>query len=250
MQNTGLVLGGGGARGIAHLGVAKALYEAGIKPSVISGVSAGSIAGAMLAANLEPLKIFEIIKSLGFFKFSKIIIPKTGLFALKGLEEMLKKEIPFENIEDLPVELWIAVSNISTGKVEYYNKGPLDKIVMASSSIPVIFEPVKMNGDLYVDGGLFDNLPVEPLKDKCDTLIAVSLTPNKGTVKLDNMFQIAMRTFHLSVEANTRNNRKFCDIIIEPDKLNRFDILQVKDAEKLFELGYEEAKKQIQKILV
>jgi NTE family protein len=234
----GLVLGGGGARGIAHLGVAKAMYELGLKPDVISGVSAGSIAGAFLAAGLEPEYVYELIKKLGFLKFSKIVVPKTGLFKLTGLAEILKKEITQNNIEDLPINFWVSVSNITDGKVEYYNSGSIYKLVMASSSIPVIFEPVNINGTMYVDGGLYDNLPVEPIKKDCKTIIAVNLEPHISKQKIENLFQVAVRTFHLSVESNTRESKKACDVIIEPNELNQYDILQIREPDKLFNLGY------------
>ncbi|MFB6341884.1 patatin-like phospholipase family protein [Saccharicrinis sp. FJH62] len=234
----GLVLGGGGARGIAHLGVAKAMYELGLKPDVISGVSAGSIAGSFLAAGLDPEHVYELIKKWGFLKYSKIVVPKTGLFKLTGLAELLQKEISQENIEDLPIDFWIAVSNITDGKVEYFNSGSIYKLVMASSSIPIIFEPVKMNGTMYVDGGLYDNLPVEPIKDDCKRIIAVNLEPHINKQKIENLFQVAVRTFHLSVESNTRESKKACDVIIEPSELNQYDILQIKEPDKLFNLGY------------
>lgn len=237
----GLVLGGGGARGIAHLGVAKAMYELDLKPDVISGVSAGSIAGAFLAAGLEPEHVYKLIKELGFLKFSKITVPKTGLFKLTGLAELIKKEIEHKNIEDLPIDFWITVANITSGEVEYFNSGSIYKLVMASSSIPVIFEPVNINGNAYVDGGLFDNLPIKPVRKNCKRIVSVNLAPHISTQKLENLFQVAVRTFHLSVESNTHESKKMSDIVIEPNELNKFDILQLKDPDKLFNLGYESA---------
>lgn len=242
----GLVLGGGGARGIAHLGVAKALYENGLKPDVISGVSAGSIAGLMLASGLEPRYIFEKITSNGFFNFTKIVFPKTGLFSLEGLLDFLKREVNAETFEDLQTDFWVAVSNITKGRVEYLNEGPLFKTVMASSSIPVIFEPVTINGSVYVDGGLFDNLPVEPIKNDCETLIAVNLTPHKTDAVIDSLFQVAFRTFHLSIESNTIKSKKLCNIVIEPDNIDNYDLLHLKDADKIFEIGYSSALKAIE----
>jgi NTE family protein len=241
----GLVLGGGGARGFAHLGVAKALLEKGIKPDIISGVSAGAIAGAFLASGMDPDTIFQLLKEQDFMKISKFKMSKQGFIRLDGLKEQIKIHIPFKNLEDLPTPLIVAVCNLNKARSEYIRSGPLAEIVLASSSIPILFSPVKMGDDVYVDGGVLDNLPIKPVRKICDKVIAVNISPIHDTNKLDNMLQIAARVFHVSVDKSTIKSGKQADLFIEPPGVDHYDILRIKYAEELFHIAYEHTKELI-----
>ncbi len=243
----GLVLGGGGARGFAHLGVAKALKENGIRLDIISGVSAGAIAGAFLASGMDPDLIIEILKDQDFMKISKFKITKQGFIRLEGLKEQIKLHIPYKNLEDLPTPLIVGVCNLNKGRIEYLTKGPLADIVQASSSIPVLFSPVKLGDDLYVDGGVVDNLPIKPVRKICDRIIAVNISPIHDTDHLDNMLQIATRVFHVSVDKATIKSGKQADLYIEPPGVDHYDILRVKYADELFHIAYEYTKELISK---
>lgn len=235
----GIALGGGGARGFAHLGVVEALKEKGIEAEIYSGVSAGSIVGAFLASGKTPREVFDIMKTRKFFQYAGIRIPKLGLLSLTGLKEDLEKNIEAEKIENLEIPLVIGAVNLNKAELEYFDAGPLSKIVMASSSIPMLFAPVEMNGYLYCDGGLFQNVPVDPLLKQCEKVIAVNVSPVAETTRLNNLVQISTRIFHLAVEANSRNIEEKCDVLIEPAELHEYDILETKHADKLFKIGYE-----------
>ena len=176
---TGLVLSGGGTRGFAHLGVIAALLEKGIKPDVISGTSAGAIAGAFIASGKTPKEIRDLLKKGSFFKYTKLQIPKDGLMKLDGLKELFQKEIKAKKLEDLDIPLYVTVSNLNTGDVEYHNTGTLDEMVLASASIPILFSPVNIDGNRYVDGGLLDNIPIEPIKSDCEQIIVSNISPIK-----------------------------------------------------------------------
>jgi NTE family protein len=235
----GLVLGGGGARGFAHLGVAKALYEKGIRPDIISGVSAGAIAGAFLAAGMDPDDIFHFLKEQDFMKISHLRMSKQGFIRLDGLKKQLKTHIGFKNLEDLPIPLVVAVCNLNMARTEYLRKGPLADIVLASSSIPILFSPVKMRDQVYVDGGVLDNLPIKPVRTICEKVIAVNISPIHDTDKLDNLLQIAARVFHVSVDKSTIKSGRKADLYIEPPGVDRYDIFRIKYAEELFQVAYE-----------
>ena len=238
----GLVLGGGGARGFAHLGVAKALLEKGIRPDIISGVSAGAIAGVFLASGMDPDEIFKLLREQDFMKISTFKMSKQGFIRLDGLKEQIKMHIPYKNLEDLPVPLIVAVCNLNKARIEYLSNGPLAEIVQASSSIPILFSPVKMGDQVYIDGGVLDNLPIKPLRKICDKVIAVNISPIHDTDKLDNMLQIATRVFHVSVDKSTIKSGKLADLYIEPPGVDHFDILRIKYAEELFHIAYEYTK--------
>lgn len=240
---TGLVLSGGGTRGFAHLGVIDALLEKGIKPDVISGVSAGSIVGAFIAGGKSPQEIMETFKKGWFFKYTKLQIPLNGLLKLDGLKEIIEREIDFKNLEDSPLPFHIAVANLNKGKVEYKNSGPLGQTVLASSSIPVLFAPVKLDNQFYVDGGLMDNIPIEPIKNDCEQIIVVNIAPLNPREKFKNLIQIASRTFYMSVNANMNLVQKHATVFIEPEGIDKYDILTRTHADEMYELGYNSMKK-------
>ncbi len=235
---TGLVLSGGGTRGFAHLGVIAALYEKGIKPDVISGTSAGAIAGAFIAAGKNPNEIRDMLKSGSFFKYTKLQLPKDGLMKLDGLKELFHNEISAKNLEDLEIPLFVTVSNLNTGNVEYHNTGILENTILASSSIPILFAPVKINGNLFVDGGLLDNMPIEPIKDDCERIIVSNISPLNPMDNIKNLIEIATRSFYMSVNSNMKKVRKYASIYIEPEGIDKYEILSRTHADELYELGY------------
>ena len=235
---TGLVLSGGGTRGFAHLGVIAALFDKGIKPDVISGTSAGAIAGAFIAAGKSPHQILETFKKGSFFNFTKLQIPRDGLMKLDGLKEIIQKEIQVKNIEELDIPFYLAISNLNTGTIEYRNTGLLGETVLASSSIPILFAPVKLDGHLFVDGGLLDNIPVEPIKHECEQIIVSNISPINPIEKIKNLIEIATRTFYMSVNANMKEVRKYATIYIEPEGIDTYEILSRTHADELYELGY------------
>lgn len=235
----GVALGGGGARGYAHLGVLQALREKGIEPDIISGVSAGAIAGAFVASGMSPKEAFDIFKNYSFTDITKFRIPRKGLFSLDKLKGLLADAIETEKIEDLKIPFVIAVSNILTGRIEYKTTGPLYDTVEASASIPVLFSPVELDGGFYSDGGLFNNLPVEPLDGKCKNVIAVSISPVQELEEVTGIIQIAARTFQLSVNSGLERIKKSCTIFIEPEGLANYDIMDTKHAEEIYQLGYD-----------
>lgn len=246
---TGLVLSGGGTRGFAHLGVIAALHEKGIKPDVISGVSAGAIVGAFIAGGKSPEEILETFKKGWFFKYTKLHLPIDGLLKLDGLKEVIQKEIPVEKIEELEIPFFVGISNLNKGIIEYKNKGLLGDIVLASSSIPILFSPITIGRSSYVDGGLMDNIPIAPIKNSCEQIIVSNISPINPKAKMKNLVQIATRTFYMSVNANMKEVRKYATFFIEPKGIDKFDILSRTHADELFELGYNSAKKILKKKL-
>jgi len=242
---TGLVLSGGGTRGFAHLGVIAALHELGIYPDVISGVSAGAIVGAFISAGKSPEKVLENFKGGWFFQYTKIHLPVDGLLKLDGVKEIIQKEIEIDKIEDLKIPFYICVSNLNKGTVEYRNSGPLGDTVLASSSIPVLFAPVSLGRDLYVDGGLMDNIPVEPIKNDCEQIIVSNISPINPKAKMKNLVQIATRTVYMSVNQKIEEIKREADYYIEPSGIDKYDLFLRKHANELFELGYESTIKTI-----
>lgn len=247
---TGLVLSGGGTRGFAHLGIIAAMEELGLHPDVISGTSAGSIAGVFLAAGKSPEEILRIFKKGWFFSYTKLHLPVDGLLKLDGLREVIRRKIEAKTLEELPVPIYVAVSNLNQGKVEYRNTGNIAETVLASSSIPILFSPVKMDGELFSDGGLMDNIPIEPIKNDCEHIIVSNISPINPREKFKNLIQIASRTFYMSVNANMKEVRKYGTVFIEPEGIDQYDILSLSRADELYELGYRSAKNILEKSII
>ena len=241
-HNLGIALGGGGARGFAHLGVLQALKEKGIEPDIISGVSAGAIVGAFISSGKTPMEAFEIMKKYNFTGMTSLTRFRNGLLSLSKMKSNLDQQIEVKKIQNLELPLIVTVSNMLDGKVEYMSKGPLSKLVQASASIPVLFKPVSYKGVLYNDGGIFDNLPIKPLKNKCEKIIAVSISPIQKIEDLRNLKETAVRMFQLAVNLPLKEIRKKCDVCIEPPELAEFDVMDSKNADKIFDVGYQHAK--------
>ena len=241
-KTVGLVLGGGGAKGFAHLGVLKALEEKGISFDIISGVSAGAIVGVFLAAGKSVDEIMKLMKKNKFTDYAKVNLPVKGLMSLDNLKKNLEKHLSVREFKDLKYPFYVGVTDLKAGKIDYLSEGSLIPAVQASSSIPVLFSPVKIEGTVYVDGGLIDNVPIKPLIDKCDKLIAINIMPLTESEKVDNLVDIAVRTFQLSVNAVNDELKEKCDLFIEPEGLEEYHILDTDHADELFEIGYNYAK--------
>lgn len=237
----GIVLSGGGVRGFAHIGVLKALEENGFYPDAISGVSSGAIVGSLYADGYKPDEIYSIFKQKGFFKFLKLALPGTGLMKLSGLIDMLKTELKAQTFEELSKKLFVTATDFTNGREAVFQQGDLIRPIFASASIPVLFSPVEINGNTYVDGGLMNNLPLDPLKGKCKKLIAVHVNPLGAKTEFNNLIDIAERTFHLSVTGHLYEIQRQCDLFIEPSGLEKYNILNVYKSEEIYNLGYDYA---------
>ena len=148
----------------------------------------------------------------------------------------------------MKIPLYIAATDLKKGSIVYFNKGKLVDRILASAAIPVLFEPVEIDGDLFVDGGVLDGFPISPLRKKCDRLVGASLNPVLPESDFDNLFMIASRAFHLSASIEMKNKHAQCDIFIEPEDLAGFGMLDVSRSEELFDLGYRVARKKLNEI--
>jgi NTE family protein len=242
----GLALSGGGTRGFAHLGVLKALEEHNIRPDVISGVSAGAIVGVLFADGNKPEDILDFLTRNKLFQFLRFSIPRQGLVQMSGFERTLKEMLKTKKIEDLGIPMKIFAVNINTADYTCFEKGDIVSVVKASSSIPIVFPPVEIDGDWYLDGGIINNFPLDPLVDDCETLIGVNVNPLNETRDLSNLLKIAERTFHISIRSHTMGQKEKCHIFIEPPDLDKHGLLDTSRAKEVFDLGYKEAMKALE----
>jgi NTE family protein len=246
--NIGLVLSGGAARGFTHLGALKALEEFGMKPDIISGVSAGAIVGALYADGYTPeeiLKIYTHKKSI--FELVQITVPKTGIFKATGLKETLKKHLHATTFDQLKIPLVITATNLIEGKSEYFREGDLVETILASSCVPVLFETIVINKIPYIDGGVMNNMPVEPIAKACKKLIGIYINPTGPTSELKGMVHIAERSFHLAIASEMRTKQHLFDIYIEPVEITNYSMFDLTKASELFEVGYRKTMEMLNK---
>jgi NTE family protein len=186
----GLVLSGGGARGFAHLGVIQALNDAGIFPDVISGTSAGALAGVLYADGHTPKEIQKIMNSGSRLDFMRPALPREGLLQIGGIIKILKASLHAKSFDELKIPLFVTATDLNNGKAVYFSKGELLDPVIASASIPVLFQPVIINNICYVDGGVLDNLPIRPIENKCRFLIGSFVNPVGYIEKISGLINI------------------------------------------------------------
>ena len=239
----GIALSGGGARGIAHLGVLKALEEKNLAPDVISGASAGSIVGALYADGHTPEEIFKFFQANGFYKFVKFGLEPRGILKLDGLVKLLKDHLSVERIEDLKKPLFIGCTEFNSGKQRLFSEGDLSVLVRASCSIPILFKAVEYESKLLIDGGVVSNLPIEPLVDHCDILIGSHVNPIDEKDDLTGWMNLVDRVFSLATYNTIRDHIPKCDLFIEPMELAQYGIFSTSQDRSMFDLGYEEALK-------
>lgn len=245
----GLVLSGGGARGLAHIGVIAALEKRGISPGVISGSSMGAVVGALYAAGVSTEDMLNIARNRKLYNLFKWTFPKrAGMLSLDILKQSLNGYFPDDSFKSLRKKLFITVSNISAGKEEVLSSGSVITAILASASIPVIFEPQIINGHTYVDGGLFNDLPVEPLIGKCSRIIASHVNYNGPHPELNSIRAIAERVYRLAIYQHVEKNFAKCDYIIDPPELREHGVFDFKHIDRLFEIGYNAAELLIEQI--
>lgn len=247
----GIALAGGGARGIAHIGVLKALEENGIFPQYIAGASAGSIVGALYAAGKTPDELLSIAKETNLFKVFRPGLSLSGLIDISNLQEILAEQIGEDNFETLPKKLFISVTNLNRGEAQIIESGKIFQAVQASSAIPLLFKPVTIDGEVYIDGGVLKNLPVEPLVAHCDQLIGVNVMPHSPmeTKNVDDLVEIGKRCFDLIAWNNAKAEMAQCDVQIDLQGIVHYDVFDFLKADDIHNVGYIETLVQMPSIL-
>lgn len=243
-----LVLSGGGARGIAHLGVVKSILEHQIGIRAISGVSAGAIAGAFLAQGMTPDEILEVAIENSDFSIRRP--PFTlGFFSRSNMERVLEKYIPENSFSKLSIPLYVAATNINNACTEYFSSGELIKPLIASSALPVLFSAIEINGSQYLDGGLLNNLPVEPFLEDEGPLVGVHVNPVGKKERLTTTLRIIERSIELAIYKNIQVRKSRCKLFLEPEGLLPYSVYDFSNAKELFRIGYEYANEVIEKFL-
>lgn len=236
----GVALSGGGARGIAHAGALKAIEEAGLKPDIVAGVSSGSVAAVLYAAGVKPDTILEMFEVTKLRDFIELGWGNRGLIRMEPFIRFITRSLgDKKRLQDLRIPCHIGVTNFDTGLAEQFSEGEIGPIMQASCSIPVAFPPVEINGTTYVDGGVVRNLPAWTIRDECERLIGINVSPvTKMAYPVSSIFGVAMRTYTLLAKSNQLPDMKMCDLVVTTNELTHLTVFNLKDARKIFNSGY------------
>ncbi|MCQ4034882.1 patatin-like phospholipase family protein [Kaistella montana] len=243
----GLVLSGGGTKGIAHAGVLKFLKEKNIQPDILACCSAGSIVGSLHAAGKSPEEILEFFKSVYFFHWKHFAINKPGLVSSTIFSNYLNPIFKEMTIGDLEIELKIIATELVSGDQKIFNK--TDKIVdavIASCSIPGITTPYIVGNEMFSDGGVLNNFPADIIQNDCEKLIGVyvSLPQDVEVADLNSIKAVTTRAYELLSHRTEIHKFSYCDWVISSKKLSQYGTFEKKAnrLEEIFQIGYQAAK--------
>lgn len=243
--NYNIVLSGGGARGYAHIGILQALLEQNLSITAISGTSAGALIGALICDGYTPIQIKEIIlkeepkiswSALGF---------KEGFFSSHTIHALLKKYLRSKTFADLKLPLFVSLTNLANGEGELINQGELHDVLLAASAIPAIFSPVMINQIPYADGGMTNNLPIEPFQKSKYKTIACHVNPLSPYSGDFSTAKIIDRSMHIVLRHHIKQSIHAVDLFIEPTELHQFHLFDTRKAEAIIQIGYEYVKENV-----
>jgi len=245
-----LVLGGGSAKGFAHVGVIRALEQEKIPVHMIIGTSVGSLIGGIYASNPDSFQLewiaFKIDKN-DVLDFS-IIYSKLGPVQGVKLETFVEQTVKTKKVEDTKIPFYPIATDLNTGETIILEKGSLAKAIRASSAIPGIFVPVTFGNRMLVDGGVTNNLACDIAKNKgADIIIAVNLLKDIKDYDIGSVVDIIAQSVNIMMHENNKTKLKYADILIEPDTkgISIFDFSQKK---RLMEEGIRATKAIMPKI--
>jgi NTE family protein len=218
----GLALGGGAARGFAHVGVIKVLEAQGIYPDVIVGTSAGSVVGAMYAAGNNGFVLQKMALEMDEVTISDWSLPlfsqSSGVLKGEALQNYVNKMVGQVPIEKLKKTFGAVATDLNTGMPILFRRGNTGQAVRASSSVPGVFQPVKINERRYVDGGLVSPVPVRFAREMgADIVIAVNISSTPDSQAASSSLEVLMQTFTIMGQSLNQFELKNADVVIKPD---------------------------------
>jgi len=219
IPKVGLALGGGAARGFAHIGVLQVLEEEGIKPSLVVGTSAGSLVAAFYASGKTGAQLSWLADSMDESQLTDWTLPFTNRGVLRGeaLGKYVNSQLNGLKIEDMKVPLGIVATDLQTGDGILFRRGDVATAVRASSAVPSVFEPVRIGGKDYVDGGLVSPVPVRYAKQMgAEYIIAVDISSRPEDAKTSDIFKVLMQTFSIMGKSISQLELTQADVVVRP----------------------------------
>jgi NTE family protein len=239
----GLVLSGGGTRGIAHIGVLRALGEHGIAPERIAGASAGAIVGALYAAGYDPPAMLEFFVRKNPFRLSKVAITGPGIIDTEKVVADFEEYFPANDFAALDRDLRVVATDLVRGEPVVFDSGPLIPALLASSSMPVMFTPMEVGDRVLADGGIVDNFPVDLLAGRCRALLGVHVGPigTRAREDLRSTLAVLRRALEVGMFHATESKYPACDLVLTPPDLARYGNLDTKHMVEVEQIGFDAA---------
>jgi len=215
----GLALGGGAARGFAHIGVIQVLEEAGIRPALVVGTSAGSVVAAFYASGKNGAQLQQVAETMEEATFADWTLPifSRGLLRGEALARYVSTQVNGRLIENMPLPLGIVATDLNSGQGVLFQRGDTATAVRASSAVPALFQPVKVAGREYVDGGLVSPVPVRYARQMgAELIIAVDISdPPEGNAASDTL-QVLLQTFSIMGKSINNFELRDAEIVVRP----------------------------------
>lgn len=249
-----LVLGGGGARGYAHIGVIKVLARAHIPVDLIVATSAGSVVGALYGDSGDPLDVERKLKGAGFFDFAdfSFVSYTQGFISGRQLQHFLLRKMRSRWFDDLRIPLVVVATDLSTGRARVLSSGPIPPAIQASSAMPGAVHPVKLYGHTLIDGGMVAQIPVNIAKRyHPDIIIAVNIEADLDKKMPTSFLAIFQRAFEISINAIGQYSANGADVEIRPQagRIGTFDLSQQNKSITAGEIAAEKALPKIKALL-
>tara|TARA_B100000780_G_C21126793_1_gene457567 strand:- start:1524 stop:2402 length:879 start_codon:yes stop_codon:yes gene_type:complete len=245
----GLALGGGAAKGVAHIGVLKALEDANIEVDYIAGTSVGAMIAALYAFRVDVETIGSLARRLTMSKVTSFKLNKTGFFSTESLRELMLEYVGDVAIEEAAIPLSIVATDINSGEEIILTSGSVVDAVCASAAIPGIYIPVEINGRTLVDGGLVQNVPIEALQTAgAGVTIASHLNSVSHYQEISHVLDVMRNAFEIAVNQHTQDQLKEADLLISMD-LSDFSLRDNTERyDELFNIGHKAATVQLTKL--
>lgn len=244
-----LVLGSGGARGYAHIGVIQVLEQQGIHPDFIVGTSAGSIVGSIYASGKTADELRDIALNMKANDVRDVKLDMKGFFDGKKVENYVNQQVNNTPLELLKTPMYVVATELKEGKKVVFNYGNTGQAVRASVSIPSMFVPTKIGKDEYVDGGLVSPVPVNVARELgADIIIAVDILAQPVNTETSNVWGLFNQNINIMQNHLAREELKHADIVIQPDLREKAHIFDVKGREMTMRAGAEAAQNQLNTI--
>ncbi len=249
-KSIGLVLSGGGVRGMAHIGLLRAMQEHGISANLVSGSSVGALVAALYANGNSISEMLSFFKETPLFRYNFLTISKPGLMNTERYINIFKGYFPEDSFSVLKRELSVVATNLEKGEEAFFESGELIRPLLASAALPPVFSPVRIGDYMYGDGGIMNNFPLEPIKGKVDFMIGSNVSVVKQLEKKDlsTSLQLAGRTTGLMIYAINKNKIHQCDLIIDPIELDQIGVLEKAGIERAYIIGYEYASRKFEEL--
>ncbi len=213
-----LALGGGGAKGFAHIGVVKVLESHGIKAQIVTGTSAGSFVGALYASGLTPFELQTVALNLREAEIRDLTFSREGFLLGQRLQDYVNGIVGNRPMQDFPKRFAAIATEMETGRKVVFNRGNAGQAVRASCSIPNVFVPVTIAGKRYVDGGLVSPIPVETAKDMgADIIIAVDISARPRAGQRTSPWGLLNQTITIMGQAGIDRELAMASVVVQPD---------------------------------